>query len=190
MPRLTSMRTLTTVLSAAALFAVAGCGSQGVATPTTPPLPHPDPAKYKVTDLVHPGNDEHPLALAQGKPHPRGGYQWHLFTRVPGQGTVEVTHDGQPLLPFVSTDGGGSPMTATCTKSGQVAVYTAQPHQPPGVVLAWDVTRTTYALHGSTATQVSSKVVRKAAADPTLRKQMPQLFHPTRLFAGCQGGFQ
>jgi hypothetical protein len=186
------MRILTRTLTAAVLVAVAGCGQQSGtgAQPSNPPVPKPDPAKSHVTSLVFPSGAEHPLALAQGKPHPRGGYQWHLFTRVPGQGTVEVTHDGQPLLPFVSTDGGGSPMTATCTKSGQVAVYTAQPHQPPGVVLAWDVTRTTYALHGSTATQVSSKVVRKAAADPTLRKQMPQLFHPTRLFAGCQGGFQ
>lgn len=186
------MRILTSVLTSAVLVAVAGCGQQSGngSAPAPPQTPKPDPAKYHVTSLVFPHGADQPLALARGKAVPRGGYQWHLFTRVPGRGTVEVTHAGQPLLPFVSTDGGDSPMTATCTKSGQVAVYTAQAHQPPGVVLAWDVTRTTYAVHGSTATQVSSKVVRKAAADPTLRKQMPQLFQPTKLFADCQGGSQ
>ena len=57
------------------------------------------------------------VALADGRPrfavstasgHPRGGAQPHLFG-VDGDTLAEVTVDGEPLLPFVATDGGWRP---------------------------------------------------------------------------------
>ena len=124
------------------------------------------------------------LVLLESKAHPRGGWQPHLFAAGGPDGLAEVTVDGRPLLPFVATDGGGSPMTATCTPSGGIAVFTAIAHEPPGVVLAWDVTRTTYSLRNGRAVSTGSTLVEEAAADPTLRRERPELFSG-RLFAGC-----
>ena len=41
-------------------------------------------------------------------------------------------------------------MTATCTDDGGSAVLTATTvSEPPGIVLAWDVQRTAYAIEGA-----------------------------------------
>jgi hypothetical protein len=124
------------------------------------------------------------LVLLESKAHPRGGWQPHLFAGGGPDGLAEVTVAGHPVLPFVATDGGGSPMTATCTPSGGIAVFTAIAHEPPGVVLAWDVTRTTYSLRDGRAEPTGSMLVEEAAADPTLRRERPELFSG-ELFAGC-----
>ena len=123
------------------------------------------------------------LVRVDGEPHPRGGFQPHLFT-VTDQ-VREVTVDGSPLVPFVATDGGMAPMTATCTDDGGVAVLTATTSEPPGVVLAWDVERTTYALTAAGAEPTGTEQVRDHAADPVLREEMPALFEPGALFADC-----
>ena len=48
------------------------------------------------------------LVLLSAKPHPRGGAQPHLFGAAGGpDGLTEVTAQGQPVVPFVATDGGG-----------------------------------------------------------------------------------
>jgi hypothetical protein len=124
------------------------------------------------------------LVLLWSQPHPRGGSQPHLFGLRDSGRLVEVTLDGRPVLPFVATDGGGSPMTATCTGSGGIAVFTAVAHQPPGIVLAWDVTRTTYDVRDGRAMAVGSSMVQEAAADPALRRSRPELFSG-KLFANC-----
>lgn len=131
------------------------------------------------------GDDHRDLLLLWSEPHPRGGSQPHLFGLRGAGRLAEVTVDGHPLLPFVVTDGGGSPATATCTGSGGIAVFSAVAHQPPGIVLAWDVTRTTYALRDGRADVVGSSLVEKAAADPALRRSRPELFSG-RLFANCR----
>ena len=131
------------------------------------------------------GNAHRDLLLLWSQAHPRGGSQPHLFGLRGSGRLVEVTVDGHPLLPFVVTDGGGSPMTATCTGSGGIAVFSGMAHQPPGIVLAWDVTRTTYALRDGRAVAVGSALSEKAAADPALRRSRPELFSG-RLFANCR----
>jgi hypothetical protein len=137
----------------------------------------------KVVDLSG-RTDPRDLLLVNGGTHPRGGFQPHLF--VLGDGLHEVMEDGNPLLPFVATDGGGTPMTATCAHDGKVAVLTATTSEPPGVILAWDVQRTTYRINaGGEAVLVGTKQVRDHAADPTLRKEMPGLFEPDAFFADC-----
>jgi hypothetical protein len=124
------------------------------------------------------------LVLLWSEPHPRGGSQPHLFGLRDSGRLSEVTLDGRPVLPFVATDGGGSPMTATCTGSGGIAVFSAVAHQPPGIVLAWDVTRTTYDVRDGRAVVTGSSLAEEAAADPALRRSRPELFSG-RLFADC-----
>jgi hypothetical protein len=124
------------------------------------------------------------LVFFEGHGHPRGGFQPHIVG-LGGNGLAEVKAHGKPLLGFMSTDGGGLPETATCTKGGGIAVLSATTHKPPGVVLAWDVRKTTYSLDGTVAKRTTSRQIRDAAADPTLHKRMPQLFDPSGYFAGC-----
>lgn len=112
-----------------------------------------------------------------------GRWQPHLFGQS-GRRLAEVVADGRPVLPAVTTRLGSAPRTATCTPGGGIAVLSAEAHLPPGIVLAWDVTRTTYAVRAATAVRTGSVMVQEAAADPTLRKVMPHLFDGT-LFADC-----
>jgi len=143
-----------------------------------------DPGTAQVVHLRG-AADGDPVAVLRvdGGAHPRGGFQPHLFL---AQGGVdEVTTDGRPLLPFVATDGGAAPMTATCTDDGGVAVLNATTSEPPGVVLAWDVERSTYRITGAEAQPGGTEQIRDHAADPLLREEMPALFEPGALFADC-----
>jgi hypothetical protein len=140
----------------------------------------PRPAK-----VVHlRGSGAPDLVLLSARPHPRGGWQPHLFAAGGAGGLVEVTVHGRPVVPFVATDGGAPPMTATCTPDGGIAVLTGKAHRPPGIVLAWDVTETSYELKGGRAVETGSRLVEKAVADPLLRKDHPELFARS-LFADC-----
>lgn len=139
------------------------------------------PRGAKVVHLT--GNRAPDLVLVSSRQHPRGGFQPHLFTTGGGQ-LREVTAEGHPVLPFVATDGGAAPMTARCTARGGIAVITGQASKPPGIVLAWDLTRTTYAVRNGRAVETGSAVVRKAVADPLLRKEVPGLFDGS-LFTNC-----
>jgi hypothetical protein len=130
------------------------------------------------------GEGPRDLLLVEGGAHPRGGFQPHLFTTYGG--LHEVTVDGNPLLPFVATDGGGAPATARCGDDGTVEVLTATTSEPPGVILAWDVQRTTYRIDETGAEELGSAQVRDHAADPVLRKELPQLFSPDGFFADCR----
>ena len=139
----------------------------------------------KRASVVRPGGQE--LVLVPAHSHPRGGSQPRLFTAGGRDGLTEVvTKAGDPVLPFVATDGGQPPTTATC-RDGGIAVLTASAHQPPGVVLAWDVRRTSYRIEEGVAVRTEDAVVEKAVADPLLRKRLPALFDGS-LFAGCSAG--
>jgi len=124
------------------------------------------------------------LLMVREQAHPRGGYMVHLFGGADGE-FGEVLSNGEPVVGFVATDGGMPPGTATCTDVAGIAMVTAIADKPPGIVLAWDVTRTTYSIDGNTAKQTSSKVILTAAADPILREENPQLFDPEGFFADC-----
>lgn len=127
--------------------------------------------------------DDSQLLLVDGGTHPRGGFQPHVFALAGG--LHEVLVDGNPLLPFVATDGGGTPATATCSGHGGVDVLTATTSAPPGVVLAWDVQRTSYRVEDGRAVRTGTKQVRDHTADPVLRKEMPALFEPDAFFSDC-----
>src|SRR5512141_980782 len=70
----------------------------------------------KPATTVHLSGDSAPdLVLVAARPHPRGGSQPHLFGAGGDGGLTEVTADGNPVVPFVATDGGAAPMNVTCT---------------------------------------------------------------------------
>ena len=145
-----------------------------------------DAASAHVVHLRGPGGEgPRELLLVDGGAHPRGGFQPHLFTAYGG--LHEVTVDGSPLLPFVATDGGGLPATARCGDDGTVEVLTATTSEPPGVILAWDVQRTTYRIGDSGVEELGSTQIKDHAADPVLRKELPQLFRADGFFADCRG---
>jgi hypothetical protein len=63
----------------------------------------------------------------------------------------EVTADGQPVVPFVATDTTGGYLSVTCADDALVCGQ-AVAHEPPGIVFAWDVRETRYAVDGLRAT--------------------------------------
>jgi hypothetical protein len=142
-----------------------------------------DVASVKVVDLE---GDSGQLLVVNGAAHPRGGFQPHVFSLVGG--LHEVLVGGGPLLPFIATDGGGTPVTATCRADGGIDVLTATTSEPPGVVLAWDVQRTSYRLDGGEAEATGSDQIRDHTADPVLREEMPALFEPDGFFSDCVRG--
>jgi hypothetical protein len=131
------------------------------------------------------------LLLMREEAHPRGGYQPRLYG-YGAAGVAEVTEAGQPLLGFVATDSAGLPSTATCADDGGISFLVATTHEPPGVVLAWDVVETTYSLDGTDAEEASATEIESAVPDPVLQRRMPQLFEPGAYFADClaPGGHQ
>ncbi len=128
------------------------------------------------------GGDE--LVLLRSRTGADARWQPRLFAAGRDGGLTEVTLDGRPLLPQVDTQRGSAPMDVTCTADGGVAVLTSKAHHPPGIVLAWDVRRTTYDIEGGVASVGGTTMVREAAADPLLRGQSPELYDG-RLFADC-----
>jgi hypothetical protein len=144
-----------------------------------------DPSTADVVRLSGAQSSSAPVALLRvdGGVHPRGGFQPHLF--VVTDSVREATVDGQPLLPFVATDGGMAPMTARCTDDGGVAVLSATTSEPPGVILAWDVERTTFHILASGTVSSTTAQVEDHIADPLLHKKMPELFETGDLFANC-----
>ena len=123
------------------------------------------------------------LVLVRSRATPAGQTRAHLYG-VEGDRLVEVTVDGRPVLPALSATRAVGPVTATCTDDGGIAVVRGTASKPPGVVLAWDLTRTEYDVRGGVATRRSTRVVRRSVADPVLRGERPDLFDG-RLFAGC-----
>ena len=96
--------------------------------------------------------------------HPRGGFQAHLYGYADGR-LAELTVDGKPVFPFVATDVLTDPISARCTDGGFEVLH-GRRHQPVGIVPAWDVFRTTYAVDGNTVrpgptTKVADNVLEK-----------------------------
>ncbi|HSE72705.1 MAG TPA: hypothetical protein VLA97_18200 [Nocardioidaceae bacterium] len=141
-------------------------------------------AGFDSVQVVQLEDTERQLLLVRGEAHPRGGYALVLVGGADGA-IGEVRTGSGAVLQFVATDGGGLPETATCTADGGVAVLSAREHKPADIVVAWDVQRTAYRLDGNEAVETSSEQIRTAAADPLLRKEMPQLFDPEGHFADC-----
>ncbi|MGZ4479587.1 MAG: hypothetical protein ACXVW2_13310 [Nocardioidaceae bacterium] len=175
-----------TPLAVVLLALLSGCGTHEMTQTGRPPLPHSrraDLVQSSARDLRLGGGTR--VTVYRGRHHPAGGRALHLFMFDPLRHRVaEVTAHGRPLLPVESRAGGDAPMTARCTRHG-IAVWTARPSQPPGIVLAWDLTRTDYRLDRPAASTLSRTTVAQDVADPTMRRRMPALFHPRSVLRNC-----
>ncbi len=124
------------------------------------------------------------LMLVHGGVHPRGGHQPHLFV-LDGR-LRELRVDGNPLLPFIATDGGAAPLTARCTESGGIEVLSAILTEQPTKAPAWDVTRTTYRWDGGLLRESGSQRISHAVPPTQLSNQLPALDADAELFANCR----
>lgn len=118
--------------------------------------------------------------------HPRGGFQARVFV-ADGATLTELRVHGQPLLPFVATDVSEHPWSIDCS-SQRLTFTEAVAHQPPGVALAWDVRRTSYALRGGgggVVTPGATKRVQDDVLPGELSRRYPDLL-AHRLFASCR----
>lgn len=109
---------------------------------------------------------------------PRGGYQAHLFGYADGAFS-ELEVAGRPVLPFVSTDTGGSLLTARCAKDGVTVLAAKQASKR-----TWDVSLTPYLIEGNRVTQGPTAAVDQGLSDVALRQKYPDLASGT-LFADC-----
>ena len=114
--------------------------------------------------------------------HPRGGFQAHLYGYARGRFEELLAH-GNPVLPFVATDVSDNPFTAGCTEGG-ITVTQAVAHQQVGVLPAWDIVRTTYAVDGNAVTPRGSEEVADNVLDAQLHRDHADLVTHS-LFAHC-----
>jgi hypothetical protein len=105
--------------------------------------------------------------------HPRGGYQLRVYAATPDQLT-ELKSDGKTLFPFVATDVDEHPASIDCSEEG-IVVTEAVPHEPVGVVAAWDVERTTYAVADGKVTAGPTEEVADNVLPHQLEAKYPEL---------------
>ena len=111
--------------------------------------------------------------LVTRQDHPRGGFQLRLYAAGQDQ-LVELKADDHPLVPFVALDVQEHPLSIDCTDEG-VVLTEAVAHKPPGVVFAWDIQRTTYAVEGSEATAGEPQEIADNVLPAQLKAKYPDL---------------
>ncbi|MGO4258938.1 hypothetical protein [Marmoricola sp. RAF53] len=129
------------------------------------------------------GRDGDVLLTTQA--HPRGGSQTRLFG-YDARTFAELLADGKPVFDFVATDAPTEHVSAACTADG-FAVTEAVAHQPAGVVPAWDVYRTPYAVAGNDVTAGA----RTEVDDNVLESQLPSKYPDVvkgAMFENCRAG--
>jgi hypothetical protein len=118
--------------------------------------------------------------------HPRGGFQLRVYAPS-GRAMAELKRGTEPLVPFVATDVQEQPLSIDCREGGFV-VTQAVAHEPSGVIFAWDVRRTTYALaDDATLTAGPEKEIKDNVLPAQLTKEWPDLVGHTA-FASCRVG--
>lgn len=115
-----------------------------------------------------PGGDGALLVTRQD--HPRGGFQLRVYVADDGK-LVELNVDDHPLVPFVALDVEEHPMSVDCADGG-VVLTEAVAHEPVGVMFAWDVKRTSYAIDGTGVTPGVTAGPTEEIADNVLPKQL------------------
>lgn len=117
--------------------------------------------------------------------HPRGGFQLRVFALDNGVlGELEV--DGRPLVPFIALDVQEHPLSVDCADGG-VMITEAVAHEPVGVVFAWDIKRTAYAVDGNQVTAGKTTEVADNVLPDQLDKNYPDLVKYTA-FKSCRAG--
>ena len=118
-----------------------------------------------------PGQDGALLVTRQD--HPRGGFQLRLYAAGP-DGLVELKTDAHPIVPFVALDVQERPLSVDCADGG-VVLTEAVAHEPAGVMFAWDIQRTTYAVEGGEVTAGETEEVADNVLPRQLKSKYPEL---------------
>jgi hypothetical protein len=182
--------TMVRALVLVVLLVLTGCGSgdrkptgeQAAPSPTgTPTVLAGQPPVSSTFRITVPGLPS-PLLVTEQK-HPRGGFQLRVFA--PEKGTwTELEVDGHPLVPFIALDVKEHPLSIDC-EDGGVVVTEAVPHEPHGVVFAWDVRRTSYAVDGAEVTAGTADEVADNVLPRQLEAKYPDLVRHT-MFESCR----
>ncbi len=115
--------------------------------------------------------------------HPRGGFQTRVFAFADDQ-PEQLEIDGQPLVPFVATDVQEHPVSIDCGDNS-IVVTEAVAHEPAGVMFAWDIKQTTYALQGTTVTAGPTEETADNVLPAQLKKGYPDLAK-NAVFPSCR----
>ncbi len=122
--------------------------------------------------------------LAVREAHPRGGYQVHVYGYADGGFGAVHTGGGQSVVPFVATDTRGSYLSVTC-RDGALVVREAVAHEPPGIVFAWDIRETPYAVDGLVATRGATTEIADNVLDDRLGSTYPDVKKRQMFAKGC-----
>jgi len=144
-------------------------------------MPLDAPPLTKAFAVEVPGREGALLVTRQG--HPRGGFQLRVYAAGPGE-LVELKVDDSPLVPFVALDVQERPLSVDCSDGG-VVVTEAVAHKPPGVVFAWDIQQTTYAVEGGEVTAGETKEIADNVLPAQLKAKYPDLVDYS-LFKSCR----
>lgn len=116
--------------------------------------------------------------------HPRGGVDISLAA-YDGAAMSPILPGGEPVFLFLAQD--TTPTyyaTARCTGDG-FEVTEALPHEPIGVMPAWDVFRTTYTVAGAEFARGEREEIADNVLDEELQKKYSDLVD-YRLFENCE----
>jgi hypothetical protein len=125
--------------------------------------------------VVHRPGDGRDLLLVPAATTRSSVLQPRLYGAGP-DGVTEVTAHGEAWLPELDATRAAAPREASCAPGGRVRVLSARASRPPGIVLAWDLTRTTYQVRGTDAVVTGRRSVGRSLADPVLRRERPGLY--------------
>ncbi|MCW2838412.1 MAG: hypothetical protein JWQ15_2526 [Marmoricola sp.] len=127
-------------------------------------LPTRQPAVRTAFGVNLPGRQGSVVVTRQD--HPRGGFQLRMWGLEDNE-LAELTVEGRPLVPFVVLDVDEHPMAVDCGDGG-VVLTQAVAHEPAGVLFAWDIKRTSYAVDGNEVTAGRTEEI----ADNVLPRQL------------------
>ena len=147
-------------------------------------MPVGAPPLSKAFAVEVPGREGALLVTRQD--HPRGGFQLRLYAAGPDE-LVELKADDHSLVPFVALDVQERPLSVDCTDGG-VVLTEAVAHKPPGVVFAWDIQRTTYAVEGGEVTAGETQEIADNVLPSQLEAKYPELVDYSA-FKSCRAGY-
>ncbi len=144
-------------------------------------LPADEPPVSSAFAVAIPGRAGEVVVTRQD--HPRGGFQTRVFA-LAGEEFAQLENEGGPLVPFVATDVQEHPFSIDCGDN-LITVTEAVAHEPPGVMAAWDVKQTTYALQGVTVTAGPTREIADNVLPSQLKQQYPEL-EKNAVFPSCR----
>jgi len=182
------------VLLVVLALVIAGCGSvadrsapvdgapQGSGSPSMSPSAASGLLRGRLVARLRLVGLAQPLLVTRDE-HPRGGLRTRVY--VGGSATELTDPAGNPVVPFVATDTRPTSHVSVACVPGGLEVDVATPTVPSGVLVAWDIDRTTYRVDTAGAHVAGRERVGTSVPERTLRQDWPELARD-RMFVGCR----